>query len=799
MLCCFLTIVRKRKKNLKDLKKLLSGLETAFESTDESPVEETSRKDRTVVYKVEKEEVSPETKEESEPESDTLDASEEEPVEEDPIEEDIETQDELPAERERRLREEKEQEEELKRIDEETKKQVLDKIQQARFDGLSNRRGGRKRSDIGFKHASKLDLKKDTGKKVTESDRASIRDLQVDEQKKIIQQRLKKLTSRHSSIRIRTQADLVLDVLDELKEANTTEVANRLNIDIEKMENWCKVFEKNKLMRIKYPVNPLEVPRLFAAEAQIDPAHILHFYLDNDFKKDPNKVLLNEYEINADLLPIKIRLWHVPLLYSKVYEIDYPDIGLGTFAILDSLKSELATKLQISGQDVSDHEKLIALKDRYLAEAYDIVDFTFPYVDDVTKKLLSVILVHITYGLGIIEVFLHDDDLEEIVVNTSKFPVTTYHKDFYWIQSNAYLADESVIYNYSSQMGRKAGRQITSLDPLMDAHMPTGERVNATISPVSSVGHTITLRKQSSRALSPLHFVGPDPKYKITNFEIQSLLWLCMQNEMNVMVVGGTASGKTSMLNALLTYLPTNQHVVTIEDTRELTLPNFMAWNWIPLTTKAPTPEGKGEVTMLDLLVNSLRMRPDRIILGEVRRASEAQTMFEAMHTGHAAYATFHANTADAAFRRLTEAPINIPELEIAALHVFLIQSRNRRTGYRRSIEVVEVFPTKSGVMLQTLYKWNSITDKFVKKTESKRIYSDVTASTGMTSREIDADLQGKQEILKWLQKHKVMEVTDVGMIINQYYRDQDDNTQIILDMAHQNKDPKIIIEAFQV
>jgi len=114
------------------------------------------------------------------------------------------------------------------------------------------------------------------------------------------------------------------------------------------------------------------------------------------------------------------------------------------------------------------------------------------------------------------------------------------------------------------------------------------------------------------------------------------------------------------MLNAMLPFIPTNHRIVSIEDTRELQLPNFL--HWVPLNTREPNPEGKGEVSMLDLLVNSLRMRPDRVIVGEIRRQKEAEVLFEAMHTGHSVYATLHADRAEQVLLRLTNPPIGIPE-----------------------------------------------------------------------------------------------------------------------------------------
>tara|TARA_Y100000031_G_C8209569_1_gene380242 strand:+ start:126 stop:776 length:651 start_codon:yes stop_codon:yes gene_type:complete len=200
------------------------------------------------------------------------------------------------------------------------------------------------------------------------------------------------------------------------------------------------------------------------------------------------------------------------------------------------------------------------------------------------------------------------------------------------------------------------GREITGLHPIMDAHLLSGDRVASTLFPVSTAGNTITIRRFARNPWTITTLIANNTLSK----EMAAFIWLAMHYEMNILVAGGTASGKTSMLSAISGLLPTNQRVISIEDTREITLPEELEWNWVPLTTRNPNPEGQGEVTMLDLIVSSLRMRPDRIIAGEVRRKAQAETMFEAMHTGHSVYTTIHADTVEQVKRRKTQIRIQI-------------------------------------------------------------------------------------------------------------------------------------------
>ncbi|MFH0973293.1 MAG: ATPase, T2SS/T4P/T4SS family [Candidatus Micrarchaeota archaeon] len=209
---------------------------------------------------------------------------------------------------------------------------------------------------------------------------------------------------------------------------------------------------------------------------------------------------------------------------------------------------------------------------------------------------------------------------------------------------------------------------------------------------------------------------------------------------------------------------------IVAHNTRELVLPDFL--HWTPLVTREANPEGKGEVSMLDLIVNSLRMRPDRIVLGEVRRQREAEVLFEAMHTGHAVYATLHADEARQVRSRLISPPIELPETMLGALHLIVVQYRQRRTGIRRTFEIAEVVPEEKGVSLNITYKWDPRDDAMRKVSESVRVVNDLVMHTGLSGKEIQADLSDKKRVLEYMVTKKVFQVNDVGRIVGWYYRD---------------------------
>ena len=488
---------------------------------------------------------------------------------------------------------------------------------------------------------------------------------------------------------------------------------------------------------------------------------------------------LGSYTIVADNVPAKVDIIIKPEEYTPIYEVKFPTIEPATQAVLNSLKERLIEIVKIEISEILDPKAMEEIKQRFLESARSAITQELPMASENEKDILSGTLVHEMLGLGRLEVVLNDDNLEEVVINNSSEPVWVFHKKIGWLKTNVILPSEEQIYNYASLIGRKVGRQITNLNPLMDAHLITGDRVNATLFPVSTKGNTITIRKFRREPWTIIHFI--DPSEKTMTKEIAALLWLCMQYELNIIVAGGTASGKTSVLNALMPFMPPNHRILSIEDTRELRLPDFL--HWIPLTTREPNPEGKGQVSMLDLLVNSLRMRPDRIVVGEIRRQNEAEVLFEAMHTGHSVYATLHADRAEQVLRRLTNPPINVPESLLESLHLVLVQYRHRRLGIRRTIEVAEFIPGESGKFgsrLETLYRWKPLTDTIERARSSIRLINEIRMHTGMTDEQMEFDLQEKETVLQWMLDNKVKTVNTVGKVVAEYYHDKDKVLKIV-------------------
>lgn len=500
------------------------------------------------------------------------------------------------------------------------------------------------------------------------------------------------------------------------------------------------------------------------------------------------------YKVEADQVPAKIMIGDKDDEYVPIYFINRPEISLGTEAFIDNVRQKVIENVQLTREEFTDSDEIEMVKNKFSQEIENQLDDLLPEADERATEILVGNLIHEMVGLGDIEILLSDPRLEELVVNSADEPTWVYHQEHGWLKSNLTFEDEEEIYNYSSEIARRVGKNISSLDPLLDAHLPTGDRVNSTIQPISTHGNTITIRKFARDPWTIIDFI----KNGTINKEVAAFLWLCMQYELSVLVSGGTGAGKTSLLNVLMPFIPPSQRVISIEDTREVQLPDFL--HWVPLTTREANPEGKGEISMLDLLVNSLRMRPDRILVGEIRKKRQAEVLFEAMHTGHSVYSTLHADTAEQTVQRLLNPPIDVAEQMVKSVDVNVVMFRERRRNFRRVFQVAEV--SKSGYKrggstelgANVIYAWDSEDDEIKKERDSSEIVEKLKLHTGMDRGEIFDNIDKKQEVLQWLVDNDTTDVDDVGKIIALYYSDPEK----VIEMAENNDDPQTIVEQYQ-
>lgn len=486
-------------------------------------------------------------------------------------------------------------------------------------------------------------------------------------------------------------------------------------------------------------------------------------------------VVIEKYGIEVDGAKVKVEIRKDDL--GIRYHLLIPKIDVATSTLLNDMRNELISITTVSMKELVDPTAFSTLKQRFLNDATKLIKEKLPTIQKEVESFLIGKLIQDMLGLGEIEFLVNDPSLEEIVIPSAKEQIRVYSKKYGWIETSMKIEREEDIINYSNIIARRVGRQITILNPLLDAHLISGDRINAVLYPIDTRGNTITIRKFARDPFTIIDFI----KNKTCDLETASILWLGIEFEMNILISGGTASGKTSFLNACLPFIPPNQRIISIEDTRELMLPEFLYWT--PLTTRSPNPEGKGEVTMLDLLVNSLRMRPDRIVLGEMRKQQEAMVLFEAMHTGHSVYATVHADSATETILRLTNPPINVPKNLLRAVNLNVVMFRDRRKGIRRILQIAEFEADSDEAKANIIYRWSPEEDKLMKHSESSRFFEEIGRNTGMSQKDINSDLVEKQKIISWFLKNNIRDLESFGKVMSLYYK----NKEFLLNAINKN------------
>ncbi len=375
-------------------------------------------------------------------------------------------------------------------------------------------------------------------------------------------------------------------------------------------------------------------------------------------------------------------------------------------------------------------------------------------------------------GYGQLDSIIADDQLEDILVTAVDKPVYVYHRKHGMCSTNVVFESEESIKYLIDKMARVVGRRIDQQTPLLDARLPDGSRVNATIPPVSLDGPTISIRKFRKDPLTVIDILN----LGTISTDVAAFLWLVVDGfgikPANILFAGGTGCGKTTTLNAAITFVPERERILSIEDTAELQLSHK---HWVRLETRPPNVEGRGEITMDDLVKNALRMRPDRMIVGEVR-GPEAQTMFTAMNTGHdGCCGTLHSNSAVETISRLTEPPMAVAPIMIPALDIIVMQQRiyHRQKGQiRRVTEIAEVTGLESGKpQLSRIFKWDPRTDIVEQTGVPSKIKRTIAEFSGMSGSDIEIEIEKRAAVLEWMKHQGMRNIFEVSGIIQEYYR----------------------------
>lgn len=399
----------------------------------------------------------------------------------------------------------------------------------------------------------------------------------------------------------------------------------------------------------------------------------------------------------------------------------------------------------------------------------EIRDIIKDYAIGITPAMLEKIFYYTRRDFihfGKIDPLMNDDSLEDISGNGHDKPIFLYHKNYQNIATNI-VFDEEELNSFIIQLAQRSGKHISVADPMVDATMPDGSRIQMTLGKsVTTHGSTFTIRKFNEVPITPVDLL----KWGTFSTESMAYLWLCIENNKSLIYAGGTASGKTSSLNAVSLFIPEKAKIISLEDTRELKLPHP---NWIPgVTRDSFTSDERGAVDMYDLLKAALRQRPEYLLVGEVR-GKEALTLFQAMSTGHTTFSTMHADSVPSAIHRLENPPISVPRNMIQALDIMCIQAQTYSNGKRvrrnlKLVEIVDIDPNTHNIRTNDVFVWDSNTDSFHRTGESKALM-DIRIHRGWNATDVNKELKNRQRILEYMMDKDINNFKQISNIINTY------------------------------
>jgi len=452
---------------------------------------------------------------------------------------------------------------------------------------------------------------------------------------------------------------------------------------------------------------------------------------------------------------------------AMIYSVVEPGISEGDRKLVESVKRELEERLDIDFMKLGDIRAKELLKEqiRNIIEEEEI--------PGTKMDILQYYIERDIIGLGKIEPMMKDHDIEDISCDGEGIPLYVYHRNplLGSMMANILFRDKDELDSFVMRLSQKCGKSISIAEPLVDGSLPDGSRVQATLgTDIARRGSNFTIRKFTAEPLTPIHML----EYGTLDSTQLAYLWLAIENRKSVLISGGTATGKTSLLNALSLFIRPSMKIVSIEDTPELRLPHP---HWIPEVARTPIAIGKraGEVSLFDLLKTSLRQRPDYIIVGEVRGA-EAFVLFQQIATGHAGLATIHAASLSQLINRLTTPPIKLPPtlIENIDIIIFLLQAKSRDRYVRRANEILEVTGLKGDKpMTSIIFRWKPVVDNF-ESVEKSIILEHIAKSLGLTEASLREELRVRKEILEWMKENKMFDYRKVARIVNGYYTNPD-------------------------
>ncbi len=453
------------------------------------------------------------------------------------------------------------------------------------------------------------------------------------------------------------------------------------------------------------------------------------------------------------------------------YKVIEPTLLEEEAEMLKEIKGILMEEIDVNLKEIDTREKA----EEYLKhKIHEIISgHRLKIAKEAVDKLIYYVARDFVY-YGKIDPLMKDKMIEDISADGVNIPVYVWHREYESLPTNIIFEDEFELNSFIIRLAYISGKNISIASPMLDASLPDGSRAQLTFgSEITRRGSTFTIRRFRVDPLTISDLIS----FNTLSPEIASYFWYAIENRASVLVAGGVASGKTTMLNCLSMFIEPELKIVSVEDTAELNLPNE---NWIPSVVRTSfgrDESGLGSITLFDLLKAAVRQRPDFIIVGEVR-GEETYTLFQAMATGHLGMSTIHAESVDSVINRLESEPMNIPRSLLAMIDAVTIQVRTEIDGKpaRRTAavtEIVAIDPATKELVKNDVFNWDPRRDSFQFSGQSHILESNMKKH-GLSEEDVYRELRRRRVVLEWMARKDIRKYTEVANVIREYYVNPD-------------------------
>lgn len=448
---------------------------------------------------------------------------------------------------------------------------------------------------------------------------------------------------------------------------------------------------------------------------------------------------------------------------QEEYILYEPTLTPFEYELVERVFEDLRDVLILTDSEIEEDKRILLFrKMEGLFEEYGVTLELLPLFK------LRYFLIRNFIGWSRLEPLMKDPGIEDISCDGNEVPIFLYHRKYRNIRTNIRFDEEALI-SLAIKLAQRSGKHVSIGNPMIDATLPDGSRLQLTLGKeITTRGTSFTIRKFREEPFTPVELM----EYHTFSPEALVYFWMAIENAKSLIFIGGTASGKTTSLNAVSLFITPLAKVISIEDTREVTLYHD---NWIASVTRESVAEAGHTIDMFALLKSAMRQRPEYILVGEVR-GNEAQTLFQAMNTGHTTFSTMHAGSVDAAIHRLESEPLNVPRNMLQALNIISIQAliyqgtaRVRRC--QEIVEVVGIDPSTGNLRVNNVFTYDPVRD-LLNYTGRSQVYASITEKRGWTREQLDAEIEVRKRLLMAMHEQRIRDYRSVSRIFQNYYID---------------------------